>query len=315
MFPFPRIPEVPQEQTATATGSLRYEDVAQDGTLILTALAHFMGETVFHGLLRNRPEARANAFAGIVPILTRLTLLGGGGPVSVRRPVTATGGYQMGHTVGADGAVERLILNTWVSMTAPIGRTNPPQPPNAGEPIAVGSVFGEHVLTRPFVPRESRRVLVMAPGPWPEVPPARLEWRGPGDLLQLPSGARWVDAALEEDEAPIVFTLAHTDSNQHVNSLVYPRLFEEAVVRRLAARGREVKVLARFVETAYRKPCFAGQRMRIMLRLWEREEAVGAVGAFVPEEDRAAKPHAVSLLAGAESLRMGQAPGDRLVES
>jgi hypothetical protein len=293
---FPPTPEVPPEQTASIEGFLRYEDVAQDGRLLLTALPHFMGEAVFHTLLRKRPEARANAHAGIIPILTRLTIEGGGGPVSVRRPVTAAGGYQMAHTVDTDGRVNRLLLNTWASMTAPVGRTNPPQPPNAGEPVFVGRVFGEHVLTRPFAPREERKVLRMAEGPWPEVPEDRAPWRPYERMLELPMGARPLDGGLEPDDAPIVFSLLHTDSNQHVNSLVYPRLFEEAVARRLAAHGRDSAFLARFIDTAYRKPCFAGQRVRVLLRAYEREGRPGAVGVFVPEDARGARPHAVTLL-------------------
>ncbi len=35
---------------------------------------------------------------------------------------------------------------------------------------------------------------------------------------------------------PVAFGLDHTDGNQHVNSLVYPRLFAEAALRRLGAR-------------------------------------------------------------------------------
>ena len=36
---------------------------------------------------------------------------------------------------------------------------------------------------------------------------------------------------------PVVFGVVHTDSNHHVNSLVYFRLFEEAALRRFAQLG------------------------------------------------------------------------------
>lgn len=290
---FPPVPQVPPEQQIITTGPLRYEDVAQDGRLILTALPNFMGLAVFQGLIVRSEAPRVNAHAGIIPILTRLTIEGGDGPVSVRKPVTVAGAYELAHTVDEKGEVNRLLMNTYATLTAPIGRTNPPAPPNAGAPIGVGRVLGQHVFTRLFAPPEQRRVTAFAPGPWPPVPPTRVEWQPPDALLALPAGAAGVDDELLPDEVATVFGLAHSDSNQHVNSLVYPRLFEDAALRRLAARGRELKVLARFVDVVYRKPCFAGQRMRILLRLYERDGRCGAVGTFVPDEDRGARPHVV----------------------
>jgi hypothetical protein len=88
-----------------------------------------------------------------------------------------------------------------------------------------------------------------------------------------------------------------------VNSLVYPRMFEEAALRRLAARGRPTAVLGRAVEIAYRKPCFAGQRMRIWLRAYVRRGEHGAVGTFVPEGEPAARPHAVLRLELSEEAK------------
>ena len=95
----------------------------------------------------------------------------------------------------------------------------------------------------------------------------------PADAAALRAASLCVDArpaggadALDRaspDETLIVFGLVHTDSNQHVNSLVYMRLFEEAVLRRFAALGLPEPVLARRLEIAYRKPCFAGDRMHV----------------------------------------------------
>ena len=61
------------------------------------------------------------------------------------------------------------------------------------------------------------------------------------------------------DPTPLPLGLAHTDANQHVNSLVYPRLFEEAVLRRLATLGKPTALLTRRAEVAFRKPAFAGE--------------------------------------------------------
>jgi hypothetical protein len=295
---FPELPEVPPEQRGTAHAPLRYEDVTQDGRIVLTALPHHMSLTVFQGLLVKNEVARHNAHAGIVPIISRLVIENGTGPVSVRKPVTSEGGYWAAHTVDETGAVNRILLNMWADVTAPLGRTHLPRPANAGQPVRIGRVFSEHVFTRLFAPRAERKVTRFDLGPWPEVPPMRQEWRRPEAILELPDGGA-LDAELVPDELPIVFGLGHTDSNQHVNSLVYPRLFEEAALRRLAAHGRPTTVLARAVEIAYRKPCFAGQRMRI----WLRAHATGAVGVFRPEGEPEARPHVVVRMEFSEEAR------------
>lgn len=100
--------------------------------------------------------------------------------------------------------------------------------------------------------------------------------------MLLPEGACAIDERFVLDPCPITFGLGHTDSNQHVNSLVYPRLLEEAALRRFDALGLETRVLARFVDLAFRKPCFAGDRVRIALRADRVGDEVGVVAAFVP---------------------------------
>jgi hypothetical protein len=123
-------------------------------------------------------------------------------------------------------------------------------------------------------------------------------------VLDLPEGAHWIDQEFSLDPAPAVFGLNHTDSNQHVNSLVYPRMFEEATLRRFAELGRSTKMLARYSEMAYRKPSFAGQRARIVLRAFEAGDQLGAVGCLVTEEAgtgdlrdlRAARPYCFARL-------------------
>jgi acyl-CoA thioesterase FadM len=73
--------------------------------------------------------------------------------------------------------------------------------------------------------------------------------------------------------------------NQHVSSFAYPRLFEEAALRRLAALGVSAPGLSRSVEIGYRKPFVAGDRARILLRAFRLGEQLGAVGTFVRETD------------------------------
>ncbi len=287
---FPDEPEVSAAERATGEAALRYEDIAQDGRLMLLALPQSIGDVIWRKLLLHHPAAH-DPNHGIIPILTRFVLEGGGGPASVARPVSVAGRYQFAHTVGSDGAVDRILLNMWTTLTAPAARTNGPPPPNAGEPQAVGRVFAEHVLTRLFAPPSERKVLrVDAPGLEP-VPRARWTWRAPSEVLLPPDGAAWLDEDFREDAAPIVFGLNHTDSNQHVNSLVYPRLFQEAALRRLAAHGRPVTVLARRLEIAYRKPMFAGERAKILLRAFTVGAEAGAVGVFVSEGASVERPH------------------------
>ena len=170
---------------------------------------------------------------------------------------------------------------------APRGRTNLPPPERAGEVVPVGRVFAEHVFTRPFAPPESRKVRDLEGS----VPPNRWSSRPLSAAAVLPTGAKALGEPWISD--PFVFGLAHTDSNQHVNSLVYLSLFEEAVVCRLAEVGRSPVVLARWIEIGYRKPCFAGDRVSMRFTLAEVDGGIGAFGVFVPTNDPLTdKPHA-----------------------
>jgi hypothetical protein len=105
------------------------------------------------------------------------------------------------------------------------------------------------------------------------------------------------------DPVPIPFGPVHTDSNMHVNSLVYVRLFEEAALRRFAALGRGTGVLGRTLDIAYRRPCFAGQTVRFVERAFEEGGRLGVVAALVDAKDAesdaalsAARPHAFARL-------------------
>jgi hypothetical protein len=130
------------------------------------------------------------------------------------------------------------------------------------------------------------------------VPADQVVWQPRRDLLELPRGVTPLEDALAPDVAPIVFGLGHTDSNQHVNSLAYPRIFEEAALRRFASLGLATRLMPRYFDIAYRKPCFAGERMRVILRAYRDGEQVGVVGSLVaddvtasPARLAAASPH------------------------
>jgi hypothetical protein len=283
-FWFPPEPTVPDTMRAAASGHLRYEDIAQDGRVLLGALPHSVGLVVWQKLLEKHEGARAATKAGLIPILTRVVVEGEETTLSVRKPVEFSGCFQFGHVLDDAGAVNRIVHKIWTRGEGTIGRTYGPPPPRAGEMATVGRVFAEHTFTRLFAAPADRKVVRLdgIPG-MPPVPPERYDSPAPMSLLSPPPGATLLHDALVPDDIALAFGLTHTDSNQHVNSLVYPRLFEEAALRRFAAHGRATSVLARTLEIAYRKPFFAGQRARIVLQTYEHAGRLAAIGAYLPE--------------------------------
>ncbi len=115
------------------------------------------------------------------------------------------------------------FLNMWMEARAPIASTFGPHRGKNAE-TAARTHFAEHVITRPFAPPEKRKVT--RPARRPGIPGAVEEY-------DFASAESLVGDVPLEQGAEEQFGLMHTDSNQHVNPLVYPRLFEEAVVRRL----------------------------------------------------------------------------------
>src|SRR5690349_20084535 len=73
-FPAPPMPDLAPERVATATFPLRYEDIAQDGRMMATALPPAVGWTVWSQLLADHPAAEAMEQRGLVAILSRLTV-------------------------------------------------------------------------------------------------------------------------------------------------------------------------------------------------------------------------------------------------
>ncbi|MEQ1508142.1 MAG: hypothetical protein ABMB14_38285, partial [Myxococcota bacterium] len=133
--------------------------------------------------------------------------------------------------------------------------------------VLVGRVYAEHVFTRPFAPPGQRRVTALPSGVPADGGPLRTF-----DAVGAPDRSGGDGGPDLLPDVPIAFGVHHTDSNLHVNSLVYPRLFEDAAVAL-----RPDRPLARFCEVAWRKPCFAGDR--VTLRRWALDEGTG--GAFV----------------------------------
>jgi hypothetical protein len=276
-------PAPPSEPLQKARVALRFEDVTQDGRVVLEALPNALDPTIWRGALPRDPGAQACFARGIVPILSRFVLEGTPGPFPAYAPVEAEATYRLAR-LDSGG----FVLDMWAELSAPLGRGH--DVPGAESPRAVaGRVFAEHVLTRPFGPPGERRVTVLAFDAAPDVPASRPALAAADVLQRLPAGARALDAEPRLDPTPVTFGVVHTDSNQHVNSLAYLRLFEEAALRRFAELGRGSRVLARRIEIAYRKPCFAGERVRAVLRAFEGEGGrLGVTGALIDDASEGA---------------------------
>jgi hypothetical protein len=283
----PAEPPVPPEQRGTGRLALRYEDISQNGDLLMEAIPAALGE--LWRRIDGPKRAALGTERGVIPLLSRVVIEGGEGPISIHTPAETAGAYQLAHTVGADGEVDRIILGMWSHVTSVVGRTQGAQPADAGRPVVAGRVFAEHVFTRPFGPPEQRKVRALQIGGASVVPPDRWTWRDADAALALPPGAAPLDADLVPDAAFTVFGLDHTDGNQHTNSLVYTRLFIEAALRRLDAHGRARPPLrCRAMEIAYRKPSFAGDRVRVLVRAFAEGSQLGAAAALVSEEEASA---------------------------
>jgi hypothetical protein len=275
-YAIPPIPPLPPargfESSATTELRPRYEDITQDGRVQLTTLMPGLG-AIWRELGSSGALETFRA-QGILPILRRVVIVGERGPFSVHMPIQCSGTWRLARE--ADG--DRLFLDMWLDAFAPIGSTLGRPPATDAERVLVGRVYAEHVVTRPFAPPAERKVTRLD---LPGIPPVPEDVHPFEEAEDLVAG-RTLDAAGDH-----VFGMTHTDSNQHVNSLVYPRLFEEAVVRTLTARD-DVRdpssLLARSVELRYRKPFFKGERAVIGLQTEpsvDGREAI-AVGAFVP---------------------------------
>ena len=277
-----RPPDVPGNQRATGPTSLRFEDLAQDGRLRLEGVWPPIGPILWGRMDVAAALARLGE-QGVRAVLTHVVLWGSDEPLSVRNRADTEVVYRFGHTVDAQGTVNRLIFDTWLNISGPRGVPGAPGMPSDGPRIVAARGYGQHVLTKPAVAAGQHRVSSLKDEMLPAVPERRTEWIDPAGLLELPPGASALDSAPHLDETPIVFGLCHTDGNQHVNFLAYPRIAEEAALRRIYQLGRSTQLLARRAEIGYRKPCFAGQRVWLVSRCFQIQGALGAVVAFLPE--------------------------------
>ena len=268
----PPVFDAPDNQRGEATLPLRYEDIAQDGRLGCRAMTHSLGPTLWERVLVQHPMSRPLAALGIVPILSRLSVVSLESPIGFgRRPITR-GAFQLARAVDPRGRT-RFRLDMAVAIEGVLGRTHGPAPEGAGRLLSLGRVHAEHVLTRPFGPPEARRVDALPEGLG--ITAVEASWHEPEASLALPAGARWLEQAARRDPHVLALGLGHTDSNQHVNSLVYPLAIEEAALRH-AGRPRTASFCHHF-ELAFRKPFFAGEQLAVELQAYERGAAFGVI--------------------------------------
>lgn len=267
----------------------RYEDVTQSGRVLLPALAAALGKTVWRELIEPSPVTELMRAQGVVPILRRMVVRMAKGPFSPLAPFDVVSAYQLAHEPAPSGGAARLFALMWLEARAPHGSAYAP-PSQGDEPALVGTLFAEHVLTRLFGAPEERRVTRLdAPG-LPEVPPHTHAFVAADALLEPPLGAATLTPAPREE--PHTFALSETDSNQHVNSLAYPRIAEAHALRALAEHGVEdaYRLAVTGVETCWAKPLFAGDRVLVATRAYRVAERFVVACSFAPEG--ASRPHA-----------------------
>lgn len=254
----------------TARLPLRFEDIAQDGRIVLSAMQHLLGATTWPDLFRH-PWANTLRDQGVVPILTFVEIENGDGPFSnVGCFVEADGRWELGRSMDENGNTERLLVSMWVDAKGPIGSTYGPPPPRAGEMTFAGKIYAEHVVTRLFAPAAERKVTKLDVEGLDSS--KVLPYTVPESVSILPVTA----APIGESERTVVFGVTHTDGNQHVNSLVYARMFEEAVLQMPGFEG----VHGRKVRVGYRKPFFAGNTAQLRVRTFDDGGRKGACGTF-----------------------------------
>ncbi len=238
---------------------------------------------LWRSVIARHPGARNSVASGVIPILTRMTLTSFDQPIRIDRPIETRSGFLLAHDLEGE-QVSRLFMNVWTDVHGIAGRIGPRQV--EGALSRAGAVFAEHTFTRLFAPPEQRKVTQLEVEGYPVLPPTRYASPPPKTAQDAPDGATWLDE-LAPDTVDTVFTYDQTDANQHVNSLVYIRTFLDAAQRRIAASGRSMKLRSKAVDIAYRKPCFAGDRVTSQLRLFSLGDAIGAAGVMVGDD---AKP-------------------------
>jgi hypothetical protein len=289
MSMMPVLPDTASAHFGEAPFALRYEDICSDGRMMTMAMPAGIG-VLWRSCVDALPIMRLRS-EGIVPILAQLWTQGSEEPIDVSKPVLCRGHALLAHTTDEAGEITRLLLDMRVRLFGIRGRVFGAPPSGAGEEVLVGEVYARHVFTRPFASRHQRRVTSFDCKGLPRIPESKVAWCAHEDFAALPTLAKALDEAPVDDPAKIAFALHHCDSNQHVNSLVFPRLFEDVCQRRFAERALPTNKLSRELAISYRKPFFGGNQARIALQSYQQGSELGALGGFLPFAEPEASPH------------------------
>ena len=268
------MPTFPAGHSTTAAVPIRFEDVTQDGRVHVIAIPPALGP-LWRDVLVAHTGSRNALKAGILPLLTRFTLVSTDQQVRVDRQ----GETHAGFLIARDPKTERVYMNVWAELRGAAGKLSRHVEP--GAPALAGTLFAEHTFTKLFAPPDQRKVTRLDVEGYPAIPEVVYDAPRAETAQEMPPGARWLDE-LAPDSAEYAFTLDHTDSNQHVNSLVYIRLFLEAVHRRHGGGSTRTRA----IDIAYRKPSFAGDRVRAQLRMFELDGAQGAAGLIAGSDGK-----------------------------
>lgn len=269
----PPIPEVLDGHRTEALVPIRYEDVTQDGRLRPTSIPPALGILTWPTVMSHEDAEWARQ-EGVVPILSRMLIEIGAGPIPAIYPLKGRGAAHHASVRNASGEVERLMLMMWADLEGEEGWTHVRGTP--GPVLQVARVYAEHVFTRLFGTGSDRRVRSLPRG----VPADSWSFTRFETVAVPEAGA----TALDESHHPVAFSIAHTDANNHVNSMVYPRLLEDRAIDRLATFAENWGDLAaRQVEVMWRKPFFIGERATIRLSLYPAKDGYRALGAFLDE--------------------------------
>ena len=272
LLPYPPDPST-DDQEPTDSGSLRYDDVIQDGRLRLESAWRSTGRLLW------RDPGAARVFGsmtgGITNVLSRVTLQASEAVLEPRAKLRTKVTYRFEHTASKTGEVERILFSTWVEVHG-YGR--------GGEYLPAARAYGQRVFTRLHAPPGQHLVKHLSAFGDDGFPPARVKWEPATSLLDVPAGADLVDRAPRLDPVPVIFGLTHTDLNQHVNFLMYHRAIEQAALGRSVELGHGSRLASREVSLGYRKPSFAGEKVRIAVQAFRLSGVFGVLAAVVDDD-------------------------------
>tara|TARA_R110002073_G_scaffold241497_3_gene403341 strand:- start:28239 stop:29132 length:894 start_codon:yes stop_codon:yes gene_type:complete len=286
LAPMSDVPDMPLGAEVVRTKAalaMRYEDVCQDGRLMTMGMPQALG-TVWRESVQSMPVWNARN-VGIIPILAQMWMRGTDERVHVGRPAHCEGEALLAHTKDEEGGVARIVLDMRARIYATRGSVLGAQPEGAGETVLAGEVFARHVFTKLFAAPGDRRVRKLEIPGVPAIPSCEVSW------IASPSqpdedALEWLDPEPQNAVYQPLFAPHHCDSNQHVNSLVYPRMFEDAAHVRFDELGVKHAVLSREVALSFRRPFFSGQRSSLALRAFRQDESLGVSGQFLGAEGK-----------------------------